>query len=41
VSTKVFIDTLFVVALINQRDAYHQKATQLADLNGNWWAIDS
>lgn len=30
-SNKVFIDTLFVVALINQRDAYHQKATQLAD----------
>ncbi|MBM4296375.1 MAG: type II toxin-antitoxin system VapC family toxin [Deltaproteobacteria bacterium] len=30
-SNKTFIDTLFVVALINQRDAYHQKATQLAD----------
>lgn len=30
-SNKVFIDTLFVVALINQRDAYHDKAAQLAD----------
>jgi len=31
VSNKVFIDTLFVVALINQRDAYHDKATELAN----------
>ena len=30
-SNKVFIDTLFVVALINQRDAFHQKASELAD----------
>jgi predicted nucleic acid-binding protein len=31
VSKKVLIDTVFVVALINQRDAYHAKAIQLAD----------
>lgn len=31
-SNKVFVDTLFVVALINQRDAYHAKASELADL---------
>lgn len=31
-SNKVFVDTLFVVALINQRDAYHAKASGLADL---------
>ena len=30
-SNKVFIDTLFVVALINQHDVYHDKATKLAD----------
>lgn len=30
-SNRVFIDTLFVVALINQRDAYHDKAAKLAD----------
>jgi len=31
VPTKLFIDTLFVIALINQRDQYHQQATELAD----------
>lgn len=31
-SNKVFVDTLFVVALINQRDAYHAKASELAYL---------
>ena len=31
-SERVFIDTLFVVALINQRDVYHTKASELADL---------
>lgn len=30
-SNKIFIDTLFVVALINQRDTYHAKANELAD----------
>jgi len=28
---KLFVDTLFVVALINTRDHYHQQATELAD----------
>jgi uncharacterized protein len=31
VITKIFVDTLFVVALINQRDQYHQQASELAD----------
>ncbi|MCI0478038.1 MAG: PIN domain-containing protein [Anaerolineales bacterium] len=31
-SDRVFVDTLFVVALINQRDEYHAKASELADL---------
>jgi hypothetical protein len=31
-SNKVFVDTLFVVALINQRDAYHTKASEAAEL---------
>ncbi len=30
--SKVFVDTLFVVALINQRDTYHARASELADL---------
>jgi predicted nucleic acid-binding protein len=30
VSTKTFIDTLFVVALINQRDQYHERAAGLS-----------
>ena len=29
-STKTFIDTLFVIALINQRDQYHERAVELA-----------
>lgn len=28
---KIFVDTLFIVALINKRDQYHQKALQLAE----------
>jgi predicted nucleic acid-binding protein len=32
VSAKTFIDTLFVVALINQRDQYHDRAAKLAAL---------
>lgn len=28
---KTFIDTLFVIALINQRDQYHLRASELAD----------
>lgn len=31
-SNRVFVDALFVIALINQRDAYHAKASELADL---------
>jgi uncharacterized protein len=27
----IFVDTFFVVALINKRDQYHQQATELAD----------
>lgn len=30
-SNKIFIDTLYVIALINQRDDYHNKAVELAD----------
>ena len=30
-SSRIFIDTLYVAALINQRDQYHQKASALAD----------
>lgn len=26
---RIFIDTLFVIALINSRDQYHAKATEL------------
>lgn len=29
--TKIFVDTLFVVALVNRRDQYHQQASNLAD----------
>ena len=29
-SAKIFIDTLFIVALINQRDQYHDRAAELA-----------
>jgi predicted nucleic acid-binding protein len=31
VLNRIFIDTLFVVALINRRDQYHQQASVLAD----------
>jgi uncharacterized protein len=31
VVNQIFVDTLFVVALINQRDQYHQRASELAD----------
>jgi uncharacterized protein len=30
VRTKIFVDTLFIIALINKRDQYHQKALQFA-----------
>lgn len=30
-SNKIFVDTLFLVALINRRDQYHQQARELAD----------
>lgn len=32
---KIFVDTLFIVALINQRDQYHQRAVELASLYEN------
>ena len=28
---RIFVDTVFVIALINQRDQYHQQASELAD----------
>jgi uncharacterized protein len=31
VSNRIFIDTLFVIALINRRDQYHQQALDLAE----------
>jgi predicted nucleic acid-binding protein len=31
VSSRVFVDTLFVIALINKRDQYHERAVELAD----------
>jgi predicted nucleic acid-binding protein len=31
VRIKIFVDTLFIVALINKRDQYHQKALQLSE----------
>jgi predicted nucleic acid-binding protein len=31
VSARTLIDTLFVVALINQRDQYHERAAELAE----------
>src|SRR5919109_309850 len=31
VPNQIFIDTLFVIALINRRDQYHQQAVDLAD----------
>lgn len=30
-SSRVFVDTLFVIALINKRDQHHERATELAD----------
>ena len=30
-SSRIFIDTLFVIALINRRDQYHQQALELAE----------
>ena len=30
-SSRIFIDTLFVIALINRRDQYHQRAVELTD----------
>lgn len=29
---KIFVDTLFVIALINERDQYHERAAELTDL---------
>jgi len=31
VSNRMFIDTLFVIALVNPNDQYHKKASELAD----------
>lgn len=30
-SSRVFVDTLFVIALINKRDQHHDRAAELAD----------
>ena len=30
-SNRIFIDTLFVIALINRQDQYHQQALDLAE----------
>ena len=30
-TTQIFVDTLFVIALINERDQYHERAAGLAD----------
>ena len=32
-SSEIFVDTLFVVALINQRDVYHAKALEISELH--------
>jgi hypothetical protein len=29
--TQIFVDTSFIVALINERDQYHERAVELAD----------
>lgn len=29
---KIFVDTAFVLALVNERDQYHERAQELADL---------
>lgn len=34
-SNKIFIDTLFLVALINKHDQYHQKSLELSNQYGN------
>jgi predicted nucleic acid-binding protein len=31
VSSRVFVDTLFVIAVINKRDQHHERAAKLAD----------
>ena len=36
---KLFIDTLFLVALINTKDQYHQKSLELADKYENHYYI--
>lgn len=39
VRNKVFVDTLFVVALINRRDQYHARALELAENFENFYSI--
>ncbi len=34
-SAKTFVDTVFIVALLNERDTYHQRASELADVFDN------
>jgi hypothetical protein len=36
VRTKIFVDTLFIIALINKRDQYHPKALQVAQQYQNY-----
>ena len=31
VPNRIFVDTVFVIALVNHRDQYHQQASELAD----------
>ncbi len=33
---RLFIDTLFIVALVNRRDQYHRQALDLADQYNEW-----
>ncbi len=38
--TKIFVDTGFIFALINEKDQYHQKALELEDkFGGNYWLM--
>ena len=36
VSSKIFIDTHFVIALINERDSHHQRAVKLSEQYQGW-----
>jgi len=36
VTDRLFVDTLFIVALVNRRDQYHRQALDLADQYDEW-----